>query len=295
MASYRKKHIKGKIHRIKHPRNARKSIFIRPWFWIIILFLAISASVFYFFLFYSGIQVKNIIISGNQKIASKDIENLISDNINNKILSIRAPFGSWNLDSKSIFLIDNDRIEKDILQKFPVIEKVEINKHFPQNLILNVTERKSFGAYCQNNNQCFSIDQNGIIFEQLSVIPDHFVIVRQIFEDKQVFTGEEVVAQNIINVIYQIEKNLKDNFQIDLKEALITSPIRLDVKTSENWKIYFDLDVSSDINLQLTKLNLLLNGGIPAEPGGYSRKNLRYINLIPKDRAIICDNKICGG
>jgi hypothetical protein len=83
---------------------------------------------------------------------------------------------------------------------------------------------------------------------------------------------------------------LKDNFQINLEEALVTSPLRLDVNTSENWRIYFDLGPDSDINLQLTKLNLLLNGGISTA----SRKTLRYIDLRPKDRAIICDNNTCG-
>jgi hypothetical protein len=106
-----------------------------------------------------------------------------------------------------------------------------------------------------------------------------------------VFTGEDVVAQNIINAISKIQKSLKDNFQIDLKEALVASSVRLNVTTSENWQIYFDLSPESDINLQLTKLNLLLNGGMSAD----SRKNLRYIDLRPQDRAIICDNKTCGG
>ena len=81
-----------------------------------------------------------------------------------------------------------------------------------------------------------------------------------------------------------------DNFKINLDEVMITSPLRLDADTNEGWHIYFDLGPNSDINSQLKKLDLLLNGGISAE----SRKNLRYINLTPQNKAIVCDNKTCA-
>jgi len=282
-----KSHIKSKIHRIK----PKKSIFAKPWFWIVLLLLIVVSSALYFLLFYSGIQVKNIIILGNQKVASKDIENLVSGNINNKILGI----GIWEVDSKSIFLTDSDKLNREILEKFPMIENVTIAKNLPQTLILNVEERKPIGVFCpsmgpeQTDNACFSIDGNGVIFEPLAAIPAGTTIVRQVLENNQVFSGEEVIAKNIITAIYNIQKNLKDNFQINLEEVLVTSPLRLDANTNEGWHIYFDLGPDSDINSQLTKLDMLLNGGISAD----SRKNLRYINLTPENKAIVCDNKTC--
>ncbi len=281
--SYRKKHIKNKIHKIK----PRKSIFKRPWFWIIILFLIIILSGFYFAIFWPCIQLKNIVISGNDKAKTRDLQELVLNSANTGLIDF------WNIKiiSRSIFLINDDKINKNILEKFPVIEKVTINKNLPQTLILSVVERKPIGVFCGNAGQCFLIDQNGIIFEPLSITPENFTIVRQAVENGQIFTGEQVVAQNTINAISKIQKSLKDNFQIDLEEALVTSPVRLNIKTSENWQIYFDLSPESDINLQLTKLDLLLTSEISQD----NRKNLRYIDLRPKDRAIICDNKTCGG
>jgi hypothetical protein len=90
--------------------------------------------------------------------------------------------------------------------------------------------------------------------------------------------------------IYKIQKLLKDNFQIDLKEVALTSPIRLNVITQENWKVYFHIEENLNIDSQLVKLNLLLDGGI----SDLSRSNLRYIDLRPEDRAIVCDNNTCG-
>ncbi len=275
--SYRKKHIKGKVQRIK----PKKSIFKRLWFWIAILFLIIISSAFYFFLFYSGIQIKDIIISGNQRVSSSDIENLISGDINNKILGI--------VDSKSIFLINSDKLNKEILNNFPLIESVKVDKKLPQTLILNITERKPVGVYCQDDNQCFSIDENGIIFEPAEINSTGF-IVRQMANDGQFYIGQLAFEKNIIDLILKVEKSLKDNFQTDIKTAIIASPERLNIQTNENWQIYLDLSPDSDINSQITKLNLLLTNGISAD----SRKNLRYIDLRPKDRAVVCDNEICG-
>jgi len=281
--SYRRKHVKSKIYKIR----PKKSIFTKPWFWIVFLFLAIVLSVFYFFLFFPGIQAKNIVISGNQKSARQDIENLISAGINNKILGI----GNWEVNSKSIFLVDSDKLARQILNKFPIVENVKIGKKLPQTLIVNITEREPVGVYCPADNNCFFIDQTGIIFESLPAVPDNFTVVRQVINNEQIFVGEKVVQQNIMDLLLKVEKNLKDNFQINLTEALVTSPLRLDLSTNENWKIYFDLSPDADFNSQLIKLNSLLGGGISAG----ERKNLRYINLIPKDRAIICDNKTCEG
>ncbi|MCX6723024.1 MAG: FtsQ-type POTRA domain-containing protein [Candidatus Staskawiczbacteria bacterium] len=276
--SYRKKHVKGKIHNIK----PKKSILKNKWFWFIILFLLIIFSAFYFILFYPGFQVNNIIIYGNQKVSGDDIKNLVSNDINNNILYVA--------NSKSIFLINNDKINKEILNKFSIIEKLVIKRNFPQTLSLNITERKPVGIYCQTDSSCFSIDENGIIFEPASINLDSFSI-RQILENNQVFTGEQVVNENVINAISKIQKMLKDNFKIDLKTALIASSLRLNIMTNTNWQIYFDLSPDSNINSQIIKLNLLLKSGISQE----NIKNLRYIDLRPKDRAIVCDNQECGG
>jgi len=289
MVLHRARHTRGNVHRIR----AKKSIFKRPWFWLSLLIIAVILTAFYFLLFYPGFQIKNVLVSGNKKVNTQELQAIILNNSNTGLVR----FWLLNITSKSIFLLNTDKLDKEILEKFPAIESLKINKEFPQTITIEIAERKPIGIFCPSadENNCFLIDQNGIIFEPLtgysSASPTDFTIVRQTFGNNQVFTGEEVVAQNIINDIAKIQKNLKDNFQIDLKEALVTSPLRLNVKTSENWQVYFNLDASSDINSQITKLNLLLSGGISAS----DRKNLRYINLIPKDKAEICDNAVCGG
>jgi len=279
--SYRKRHIKSKIHKTR----PRKSIFKRIWFWIIILSLIFVFATFYLFIFYSGIQVKNIIISGNQKADIQNIQSLVSENINIRLLKI----GSFSINSKSIFLINTGSLDKKILNNFPIIESVQTQRKFFQTIEVQIKERVPVAVFCPQSENCYSIDAKGIIFEPLSENPQGTIIVFG-FAHKQFFAGEQAVSQNTMNLFLKAEKNLKDNFQIDIKKAVITSPARMNITTSEGWQAYFDLDLQSNADSQIAKLNLTLNQGVTAD----ERKNLRYINLIPKDKAIICDNSACG-
>lgn len=276
---YRKRHIKSKIHKIR----LQKSIFKMPIFWILNLVVVIVLSVLYFLIFFSGFQVENIIISGNEKIPSKNIEKLAYANINKKIIGI----GKLNLMSKSIFLVNSQKLQQEILSRFPVAEAVAVEKKLPQTISLKITEKKPVAIFCssagseQASAKCFFIDKNGVIFEELQSLAQRqdMPIITQTLNSNDIFTGESVVDRNVISAISKIEKNLKDNFQIDIKEALVSNPLRLDIKTNENWQIYFDLN--SDTNLQIIKLNSLLKNEISQT----SRASLQYIDLRFKDRA----------
>jgi cell division septal protein FtsQ len=227
--------------------------------------------------FYSGIQIKNITVTGNQKISTQDIKKIVTDNLPKNIFK----FGPIDIYSKSIFFINSEKIDKTVLADFPIIESVEMDKNFPQTLIIKISERKPIALYCSNDGKCFLIDQNGIIFEPASTDKPYLIVRQNLNSDKSIFTGENVINQKIIGTIEKIKKDLKDNFNIDVNEAMISTPIRLNIKTSENWQIYFDTGDDSNIDTQITKLNLLLNGDINSD----LRKKLKYIDLRFTNRA----------
>jgi cell division septal protein FtsQ len=259
------------------------------WFWVLFLTLIIVISCFYTVFFYSGFQVQNIIISGNQKVNTEDLRNIIIESTNREIFRL----GDFKISSRSIFLVDEGKINEEALNVFHTIEKLAVRRTFPQTLNIVVYERDAAGVFCGDNLQCFMIDRSGIVYQKVAIdqLDSSWVIIRQTMAGRNIFTGEGVVAQNIVDAISKIQKDLKDNYQIGLKEALISSPIRLNLTTDKNWQIYFDLGQGSNISLQIKKLDLLLSGGISES----EMKNLRYIDLRPTDRAIICDNATCGG
>lgn len=266
--SYRRRNVKNKIHKIR----PKKSIFKSPIFWSVFLFLILFTGIVYLTLFLENIQVKNTTISGNQKISEQDIKDIVLKEVNKKFIN----FMDFDITSKSIFLVNADNIKKQILDKFPIIEDVKVYKNFPQNIAVQIKERSPFAIFCsQGNENCFYIDKAGIIFEKLPNFTEDMPAVRKLSDGSDIFVGKEIVEKSIMDTVLKIKKNLNEKFQIDIKEAFISSPLRLDIKTAENWQIYFNLSDNFGIDLQITKLNLLLSEEISQE----KRNNLQYIDL----------------
>jgi len=87
--------------------------------------------------------------------------------------------------------------------------------------------------------------------------------------------GAEVVDSRIVSDISKIKQDLQTNIGgLNIAKADIISADRLNTTTSEGWIAYFNL--SSDIGLQITKLNLLLQNKFPKPE---DRKKLNYIDL----------------
>lgn len=273
--SYRKKHIKNKIHRIK----PKKSLFKKKWFWVLFLLIFILLVGAYFLLFYPGVQIENVFISGNEKVNGQDLSNLVTGSLEAALIDIAGV----KLTTKSIFLVNGDKIKEEVLSDFSDIETASIKKILPQTIHVQVSERQPTGIYCLENSAeqpCFFIDRNGIVFKESLDRTDELIFIKKLPAPNSIDIGSLSVDSHIMNAISDIKINLKNNFNIGVKEALIANPIRLNITTSEGWEIYFDIDYNSDINSQLTKLNLLINTNINFE----ARKALEYIDLRFQDR-----------
>jgi len=101
--------------------------------------------------------------------------------------------------------------------------------------------------------------------------------------------GESVVEPKIVKLVLSLQ-NMLYGFQINIVEALEQSSSKLVILTNEGWKIYFNSDSDDNMGMELVKLISLLSEGLKPEERG----DLRYVDLRPKDRAIVCDSSICG-
>lgn len=271
--SYRKHHIKNKINFIKPKVN----IFKCAWFWYSILAGVVLATAVYFLVFFSGFFVSEIKISGNQKISTQALSQLVENNVLHKFVD----FGWVKIYSKSIFLVNTKAISKEAVKNFPAIEKIIVKRHFFKTISVDIQERSPIGVFCNKNEDCFLVDASGVIFEAVNNIPENTFIVRQEVSDNLPMLGEQAVDKNILASIAKAEKSLKDNYGVNIVQAVISSPIRLDLTTSEGWKVYLSTEAGADINAQLSNMLLLLGGEItPA-----IRENLEYIDLRYKNRA----------
>ena len=242
------------------------------------MFVAILCAGVYLFLFLPSLQISQISVSGADRANAETIENIGWQYTAKNFVKVAG----WELASKSIFLVNTEDIRNKVLDSDAVIENVVVEKKWPDKIDIKIKERDQVAVFCQQE-RCFYIDANGVIFNELTSRPDGGFIVRQSQNDglSDFSLGSSVVSGGLITSIYQIKKNLKDNFQINLTEALISSPARLDIMTGEGWQIFFNTDDDGDISNQLTKLDLLLKQEINSE----KRQVLEYVDLRFEGRA----------
>jgi cell division septal protein FtsQ len=249
-----RKHLKS--YRVKR----KKSKFFKKILGFSILCFVAFIVFIYFFFFSPIFQVKKIEISGNKKIETQAIKNLIEGEIEKKFFS---------LSFKNIFLVNCSKTKEDILKNFPQIADVKTKKIFPEILSVEIKERMPVALFCQE--KCFSVDEEGFLFEESSNKEGLIKIKSK--ETKNLNLGERILEKELITTILEIKKRIEKELKIEISEFLIVSQERINLKTIEGWQIYFN--PQKDINWQITKLRVVLEKEIPPEKRG----KLEYIEL----------------
>ena len=248
-----------KPYRIKKKKPIWKNRFFRLGILIFIFFAILS----YFLLFSEFFQVKQIIITGEKKISSESLEFFIENKLEKKLLFFKT---------KSIFLVNLNRIRKEIFNNFPQIAEVEMSRGFPDALNIIIIERLGLAVWCYDED-CFLLDNEGVIFEKAPLENNSYLKIQNLALNQSPNLGQKVIEKEILLQILKIESNLKEEFKIPLQDISLISDERLNIRTFEGWEIYFN--PKGDLNWQLTKLRAVLSEEIPAE----KRKNLEYIEL----------------
>jgi len=239
----------GKSYRTVKKRSIF-SIFKYKITWVVLLVLVFVVGLTYLFVFSSVFQIKNINISRTEKVSTEEIHNIISNNVNN------------------IFLANLKEISQEITDKFPQIASITIKKKLPNELIADIVERQPIAILCDSNNSCYYIDNKGVLFEEAG--DKDLPIIKTEGSLYNLKLGEEALDKDYLEKLLTINYNVKD---IEIAEIYPVSENRLDIKTTENWNIYFNM--KEDIDWQIEKLNILLKEKLPIE----ERTNLEYIDL----------------
>lgn len=238
-----------KPHRIRKKKSILKSRFFRNT--IFVLFVVFAG--FYFLFLSEFFQVAEIIITGQGEFSNPDIESVVFSG------------------TKNIFLTNTNELKKILLQKFPQIAEVEVKKSFPNILNLALAERKEVGIFCAEN-QCFLLDGQGVIFEEFNGETTLPKLQNQTLS-KELVLGEKVFGKEVLDIILEVEATLKGNLGIFSEEISQISSERLNVKTSEGWKIYFN--IKKGLDWQMASLATILEKRLPSE----KRSKLEYIDL----------------
>jgi cell division protein FtsQ len=241
----------------------KTSIFKNRFFLFGIVFLFLILGIFYLIYLAPFFQIKEINISGCQKVQSQELETAIKAKIVKKIAFF---------DTQSIFLINSEKITEEILKNFPEIETIVFEKKIPDNLIVFVKKRDPVALLCQNDN-CFYIDKNGIAYEETFEKNYQGPKIDNQLLLAEIKLGQTVVGGDLIGQILKINSELSENLKIVVKNFNIVSEQRLNVKIVAGWEIYFNL--KGDLDWQITELKTILENKILPK----NWKNLAYIDL----------------
>jgi len=248
------------MHQYRRPYKVKrkKSILKNRFFWLGILILIVFIAIFYFLILSPVFKIKEIKISGNQKVLTTDIENTVQ-----KVLSSEG---------KNIFILNTEKIKNEISFNFPQIGQVKVKKELPDGLIIAIEERKPVAVFCHNVNY-FLTDKEGIIFEQIPEAMNDYLKIQNPSLNKDLKLGDRAVEEEQMAQILAIESKLREDLKIPLIGVSIISEKRFNLETLEGWEVY--LNPEGDLNWQLTKLKAVLEEEIPLE----KRKDLEYIEL----------------
>lgn len=252
--------MKRRYYRKPHRYKRKKPIFRQQFFWLGILALIAAGGIFYFLFFLEVFNVEKIVISGNEKIAKEDIESMVEQRLESRIFFLKT---------KSIFAVDLEQIKKDILDHFPQIAIVKVSRGFFDAVNIVITERQTLAVWCAD--KCFLLDGEGIIFEEVFEANPGLLLLKTKSVAGEL--GGEVIDKELLFQILGIKEKTEASTKISVKEALVVSEERLNMKTSEGWQIYFNL--KGDLDWQITELGPVLEKQIPVGKRG----QLEYIDL----------------
>jgi len=248
-----------KPYRIKR----KKLILKNRFFWFGILFLSLAGGIIYLVCFASFFQIKGISIAGCQNTKTQELENLIRNQIVKNIVFFHT---------QSVFLANSGTISAKILETFPQIEKISLQKNLLGKLTVEIEERKPAALLCQNE-KCFLIDKNGIAYEETLAAGYLGPRIKNQILSSEIKLGEIVIDSDLMGQILKISSKLGSDLKIPLREFDIVSEQRMNVKTADGWEVFFNL--KGDVNWQITELETVLeNKIIPRD-----WKNLSYIDL----------------
>ncbi len=248
--------------RRSHRAKPKRHILKNKTLWSFVL-LAISVAAFsYDFLFAPFFQIKEIVVSGNKDIAAFDIQKRVADGAKTNLFLIST---------RSIFLFQSDKTTNALLVDFPQLSSASFKRLWPDRIAVNVFEREAEGLWCESE-KCFLLDKDGVIFQEWASQDANILTLRNTADDVATRLGGAVLSAEKLSQILTLQDEFKA-FNQEIKEVFFMPEDRINIKTSENWEVYFTLPI--DISWQMTRLKLVLEKEIPAE----KRPELEYIDL----------------
>lgn len=203
------------------------------WVFLFLSFLGVSFWVLFFSLF---TQIKQVEILGEAQ-EKERVREIIQDFLKEKRGKI---FSQGNF-----FLFPEKKLERKLREQFPLLEKIETEKKFPEKLTLKITERKNVFIWCFDQN-CFWVDGEGELFFGPQAFFEaektgYPVVLGQADDQRKI--GENFFSPNLAIFLLDLKNILREEFSLErlvsVSPNLASEEIRVSFK--EGWQVYFSL------------------------------------------------------
>ena len=225
---------------------------------------------FYVIVFFPFIQIQDVKVEGNKEISENQIKGIVIERLWGKF---------FFLPTASIFLTNTHGMQDALLKVIPELESADIQRRFPNSLIVVVRERVASAIWCQEFS-CVEIDREGIAFKRVESALEGIMIYGQ---GQPIDLKETAVKKEVLDAILEFAKEAKRQslfFHGELSFEIISNS-EIHAHTGEGWDVYFTN--TQDLSWQNTKLQTVLKNKILPE----RRKDLEYIDVRFGDQAYL--------
>lgn len=246
------------------------------WSGALFLWVLFFGTLFYtafFSLFFLTDEPK---ITGMSEVSEGALRGFVDDQLSKKYFRI--------FPRQSFFLVRPRDLEDRLRLEYPLLASVSVTRVFPNNLRVEVTERKKIILW-NSLGQSYLIDEEGVAHDGArALLPENIKYTLSITDmsERAVVLGEKVFDADYGAFVIQMSELFPQRLELTLEPGYTTVSHfagELRVKTSEGWEAYFGTDIPIESSLNVLKL--LFEKELPAE----QRAKLAYIDLRAENRA----------
>jgi len=215
-------------------------------------------------------------IAGMSEISQRTLGGFIERELSRKYLRIFF--------RQNFFLVRPQDLEKRLRLEYPLLASVSVTRVFPNNLNIEVTERKKIILW-YSQDQYYLIDEEGAAHDSTqALLPENMPYVLSITDmsQRQVALGEKVFDASYGAFAIQMKELFPAQLGLGIEPRYTTVSRFADelrVKTDEGWEAYFGTGIPIEASLNVLKL--LIEKELPKE----RRAKLAYIDLRAETRA----------
>jgi hypothetical protein len=262
----------------KDKQEKKKGGFSRFLFWLLLMiFFCVSI---YILFFSQQLDIENIVISGNQEIASKDILQKVNEAFGGKYYKLFS--------KRNFFFVRKDEVARALKGSFIRLEVMGVKKLFPNTIEVEVKERQPELIWCSGG-VCYFVDKEGFVYEGVDGAGDaannkNFL---KIIDDnaKPVEIGKTIIDQKFVEYLKNMDAVLINDLRFNLADdyhtpALASGEINIKIAEpeSDGWLLKLDSSNSPEDTKKI--IQTVLEKNINKD----QLKSLDYLNLSVKGK-----------